>query len=417
MKPLACEDDVRRVFACETDASTIIVPEKYIPYSSVNNSSVREQKCFKDAVRPKRCQARLIMCCGLSVRPEMILVAIVVLFAGVTGLVFTVCSLHVKVGKLEELVVQKVQNDVAGLKRKSEITESPYAWETETLYEKTVQLLNRRYDAGWAKSPILPEVITGEKLDNQTHTEENDVIKNGTFLKRTRRDVEKSLQKISGSIIRKQNKTLGKSETAKGFTDKGVGHLESSHFEVDFYNDWYNHKTNFSIHECITDDRWPTRPVACRGRTIKYSQIDSPLAFFRSRTITDQSAGHKKKKRKNNRPLMEITNQKEGIFGVRESGIYLIHLNIMIVDESHTHSLGISLNNQTVLTCYKGGFRCPQTNVEGSYKYRICVIDGVLEMTAKDQLQIKTMEKDTVVKLVNERKSQFKALLLHTVSP
>ncbi|CAL1530232.1 unnamed protein product [Lymnaea stagnalis] len=85
----------------------------------------------------------------------------------------------------------------------------------------------------------------------------------------------------------------------------------------------------------------------------------------------------------------------------------------MIVDETQNHSLGIFLNNLTVLACPRGGFRCPHTNAEGSYKYRICNIDGILEMNVKDQLQIRTMEPNTTVRFDNKRKSQFRAVLLH----
>ncbi|CAL1530243.1 unnamed protein product [Lymnaea stagnalis] len=170
--------------------------------------------------------------------------------------------------------------------------------------------------------------------------------------------------------------------------------------------------------ECFHDDKWPTKPKVCREATVEYPDEDSPVAMYRihdndgstNETDTTKSGHHK---RRHGRDLICLTDEKHGVFTVREPGVYLVHLNITVVDESHNHSLAIFLNGQAVLACPKGGFRCPHSNEPRSHKYRICNIDGVLEMNKGDTLQVRTLEPKTMIRLEGHRKSQLRFILLH----
>ncbi|KAK0059749.1 hypothetical protein Bpfe_010917 [Biomphalaria pfeifferi] len=373
---------------------------------------LKDSSLMRGIAKSRRCRAKSVLCFGLPVYSELIVCVITILLGAVIGLVVVVCSLHGKVNELKT-IVQSSGNNATRLERLYEAfnlaDETP---EAESLYDKTMNLISSSDDDETLESDMEPTPTTWSETTLVEDTEsvndgddENELdtgVANGeSMLSRNRRDLGPDFKKSKNGSSKKNN--------GKG------NNLETAHFEMNFFLDWYDYKTNFTFHECIGDTRWPTVPIACRGQTLKYPNSDSPLAFYLPSKPANETSGNRKKNRKSGKPLMEITNQKEGIFGVRESGIYLIHLNIIIVDESQTHSLGISLNNQTVLSCPKGGFRCPHLNSEGSYKYRICVIDGVLEINAEDQLQIKTMEKDTMVRFEQNRKSQFKAVLLHTM--
>lgn len=56
--------------------------------------------------------------------------------------------------------------------------------------------------------------------------------------------------------------------------------------------------------------------------------------------------------------------------------IFLPSEQISVVDPKGTQFLAVYLNNETVLACPDGGFRCPNTNELSSVKYRICNIIG-----------------------------------------
>ncbi|XP_059164214.1 uncharacterized protein LOC131947123 [Physella acuta] len=286
-----------------------------------------------------------------------------------------------------------------------------------TALEETVDRLWREnlFGVKMVEFSNIAESLTGEadadlQLDTLRYVPSS-FSDDGRALSRQARQAKDSKNKndSEGEAKKKQNKSGKKNAASEKATD-----LQSSEFEVNFFKDWYDYKTNFTKQECFEDERWPTRPKACRNRTLTYAQADSPLAFYVARSEGSPS-NHKKRKRKSMQPLVEISDQKNGIFKVKEPGVYLIHFKVLMVDETETHSLGVVVNNQTMLACLRGGFTL--TNNEGSSKFRLCVIDGVVEMKADDQLQLRTFEPNTVVRLADNLNSQFKVILLHKNVP
>ncbi|KAH9512332.1 hypothetical protein Btru_039192 [Bulinus truncatus] len=180
-------------------------------------------------------------------------------------------------------------------------------------------------------------------------------------------------------------------------------------FVGDFYH-VYDYKKDFLDHEgrdCFEDSSLSTKPVVCKEATFQYPRQDSVLAFYR------HVPGNKCKGKRCGGPLLELTGPSNETFRVRTPGIYTLSVNITIVDETHNHSLALFLNGHAVLACPKGGFRCPKTNEKDSVKYRICNINGLVELNDNDILQLRTLERNTTVRLESHRQSLFEAVLLH----
>lgn len=146
-------------------------------------------------------------------------------------------------------------------------------------------------------------------------------------------------------------------------------------------------------------DHLPESPWA-ENSMIRYNQTEEVIGVFRNDTPTD----------------LITYNETTGDFTVKVSGIYLLHINMTIVDKSHTHYAALFLNDQAMIACQKGGFRCPRYNDEDKIitnTYRICNVDGTLQLKEGDVVQVRTMEPGMVIRLEEHRPAVIKFILLH----
>ncbi|KAH9512335.1 hypothetical protein Btru_039205 [Bulinus truncatus] len=137
----------------------------------------------------------------------------------------------------------------------------------------------------------------------------------------------------------------------------------------------------------------------CRHASVEYFNKYSPLHVYRPRNDTSSLV-----KMKDSTTFETLT-----------SGSYLLHLDIVMIDEDQNHSIGIFVNKKTVLACPRGGFLLPQDKAD-ILKYRICNIDGLVTLKAGDNLQIRTMDAHTTVRLEPTQVSLFKFILLHKMT-
>uniref|UniRef100_A0A2C9L4S4 Uncharacterized protein n=1 Tax=Biomphalaria glabrata TaxID=6526 RepID=A0A2C9L4S4_BIOGL len=168
--------------------------------------------------------------------------------------------------------------------------------------------------------------------------------------------------------------------------------LETVEFLGDFYK--YYSYNNFTKKECYNDTEYSCE--VCKVTTVRYPHKYSPLHFYQ-------------KKANYSDKLIKMVNKTT--FETVTSGSYLLHLNIVMIGEHNNLSVGILVNSNAVLACPKGGLLLPYEPVK---RYRLCSIDGVVNVKTGDSIQIHTMEENMTVRL--HQVSLFKMVLLHATN-
>lgn len=163
-----------------------------------------------------------------------------------------------------------------------------------------------------------------------------------------------------------------------------------------YYGYFYDHIGNTK--DGCKVEHMPGKPTASFSNTLTYQDKETAIAVFSAVKETFVSFDNK-----------------TGSFIIKVTGIFLLHINMTIVDPSETHYAGLFLNDQAMFACQKGGFRCPRYNDDDidSNMYRICNMDGTLELRLGDVLQLRTMEDNMTFRFERHRQSSFKFILLH----
>ncbi|CAL1530239.1 unnamed protein product [Lymnaea stagnalis] len=98
-------------------------------------------------------------------------------------------------------------------------------------------------------------------------------------------------------------------------------------------------------------------------------------------------------------------------FVIKTAGIYLVNLNISIIDVTLKNYLGLFVNDRLAMACPEGGIKC-STNYDASFDFRICNINGVLKLNVNDSLDVRTMQSNTTIRIAALSNSFFTIVLL-----
>ncbi|XP_059164201.1 uncharacterized protein LOC131947116 isoform X2 [Physella acuta] len=228
---------------------------------------------------------------------------------------------------------------------------------------------------------------------------------------------ESEVAKLLSRPVRQSGKGKGKGKVNGSCTNQATilkfcdtyNRKQEAPASVEYFANFYDHY-NISDFinrntECFIDKNLPLSPKVCQMATMKYENASSALTLYRANSSMSD----------NRTKLVELTDEINGVFTVKKSGIFIIRLEIILVDEDFNHSVGIFQNNLPTLACRRGGFyyKYPSSNTNVDVtRFRICTINGVLELKTNDTLQIKTIEPHTTVRFDPKPLSVFRLTLL-----
>lgn len=160
--------------------------------------------------------------------------------------------------------------------------------------------------------------------------------------------------------------------------------------------DWKNHFS--STPNSHTAQYLPGDPVAYSNGFVKFAKTETPISIFTQSGSETQCVNY---------------TRKTAVFTVKLSGVFLVHLNLTLVDPDKKSYAAIFVNDRAMLACQIGGFRSNDYNEKNQEIYRICNIDGILDLDKGDRIEARTMSENVTIRYEKKRKASFKFILLH----